>query len=124
MCSVLLLILFVLMIRRPPRSTRTDTLFPYATLFRSVRDWTDHLFARISAGSGCKGVRHRDDGHPDHRRLWLGNWRHSSPIAFRADDLSLARSRSQIFHKSRRSEERRVGTECVSQLRSRWAPDH
>src|SRR3546814_3890256 len=25
------------MIRRPPRSTRTDTLFPYATLFRSVR---------------------------------------------------------------------------------------
>src|SRR3546814_1239593 len=26
------------MIRRPPRSTRTDTLFPYTTLFRSVRD--------------------------------------------------------------------------------------
>src|SRR3546814_9506784 len=30
-----------LMIRRPPRSTRTDTLFPYTTLFRSV-----HLFER------------------------------------------------------------------------------
>src|SRR3546814_9190815 len=31
------------MIRRPPRSTRTDTLFPYTTLFRSgreVRDWS------------------------------------------------------------------------------------
>src|SRR3546814_12248692 len=28
-------LLFVLMIRRPPRSTRTDTLFPYTTLFRS-----------------------------------------------------------------------------------------
>src|SRR3546814_4738409 len=27
--------MFYLMIRRPPRSTRTDTLFPYATLFRS-----------------------------------------------------------------------------------------
>src|SRR3546814_12341760 len=27
--------LFFLMIRRPPRSTRTDTLFPYTTLFRS-----------------------------------------------------------------------------------------
>src|SRR3546814_2858615 len=27
------------MIRRPPRSTRTDTLFPYTTLFRSVRPW-------------------------------------------------------------------------------------
>src|SRR3546814_11509814 len=31
-CSVF----FFLMIRRPPRSTRTDTLFPYTTLFRSV----------------------------------------------------------------------------------------
>src|SRR3546814_5947462 len=27
--------IFLLMIRRPPRSTRTDTLFPYTTLFRS-----------------------------------------------------------------------------------------
>src|SRR3546814_11279696 len=31
-----LYICFFLMIRRPPRSTRTDTLFPYTTLFRSV----------------------------------------------------------------------------------------
>src|SRR3546814_6996970 len=29
-------VIFFLMIRRPPRSTRTDTLFPYTTLFRSV----------------------------------------------------------------------------------------
>src|SRR3546814_14725696 len=29
---------FFLMIRRPPRSTRTDTLFPYTTLFRSRPD--------------------------------------------------------------------------------------
>src|SRR3546814_15045746 len=29
-------IIFFLMIRRPPRSTRTDTLFPYTTLFRSA----------------------------------------------------------------------------------------
>src|SRR3546814_16327324 len=42
MCSVYvfhrplhLCVLFFLMIRRPPRSTRTDTLFPYTTLFRS-----------------------------------------------------------------------------------------
>src|SRR3546814_4524518 len=27
------------MIRRPPRSTRTDTLFPYTTLFRSKENW-------------------------------------------------------------------------------------
>src|SRR3546814_9446826 len=31
------LMFFFLMIRRPPRSTRTDTLFPYTTLFRSGR---------------------------------------------------------------------------------------
>src|SRR3546814_11411408 len=30
--------MFFLMIRRPPRSTRTDTLFPYTTLFRSAVD--------------------------------------------------------------------------------------
>src|SRR3546814_20877321 len=30
------IIFFFLMIRRPPRSTRTDTLFPYTTLFRSL----------------------------------------------------------------------------------------
>src|SRR3546814_9716198 len=29
------------MIRRPPRSTRTDTLFPYTTLFRSHRAWSE-----------------------------------------------------------------------------------
>src|SRR3546814_2662704 len=32
-----LIYFFFLMIRRPPRSTRTDTLFPYTTLFRSPR---------------------------------------------------------------------------------------
>src|SRR3546814_2133851 len=31
-------VIFVLMIRRPPRSTRTDTLFPYTTLFRSLEN--------------------------------------------------------------------------------------
>src|SRR3546814_11744546 len=37
----ILILLFFLMIRRPPRSTRTDTLFPYTTLFRST-----HLHGR------------------------------------------------------------------------------
>src|SRR3546814_12765045 len=41
MCSLLALealcrMFFLLMLRRPPRSTRTDTLFPYTTLFRST----------------------------------------------------------------------------------------
>src|SRR3546814_1909483 len=43
------------MIRRPPRSTRTDTLFPYTTLFRSVRtdrrQRSGHPAARPQAGS-------------------------------------------------------------------------
>src|SRR3546814_4983956 len=50
-----MLCFFFLMIRRPPRSTRTDTLFPYTTLFRSSFDidqqrtqivamWTDPAF--------------------------------------------------------------------------------
>src|SRR3546814_9913839 len=34
----MLYVVFFLMIRRPPRSTRTDTLFPYTTLFRSESD--------------------------------------------------------------------------------------
>src|SRR3546814_8118191 len=40
------MVVFFLMIRRPPRSTRTDTLFPYTTLFRS---FIRHLPARACA---------------------------------------------------------------------------
>src|SRR3546814_13531434 len=36
LCVCFLSLFFFLMIRRPPRSTRTDTLFPYTTLFRSL----------------------------------------------------------------------------------------
>src|SRR3546814_12217591 len=41
-----LLFFFFLMIRRPPRSTRTDTLFPYTTLFRST-----HAASRSGGGT-------------------------------------------------------------------------
>src|SRR3546814_6383382 len=41
--STMFLVFFFLMIRRPPRSTRTDTLFPYTTLFRS---WLSYRFPR------------------------------------------------------------------------------
>src|SRR3546814_10199451 len=37
------------MIRRPPRSTRTDTLFPYTTLFRSERRDEKHAALRVGA---------------------------------------------------------------------------
>src|SRR3546814_7348964 len=45
---------FFLMIRRPPRSTRTDTLFPYTTLFRSIVSWTTVLprGCAVPAGRG------------------------------------------------------------------------
>src|SRR3546814_1603832 len=54
---------FFLMIRRPPRSTRTDTLFPYTTLFRS--DGGHRVRARVlhhrgRAGSPEPGQRGRD----------------------------------------------------------------
>src|SRR3546814_9411913 len=52
------------MIRRPPRSTRTDTLFPYTTLFRSVyldllrgHGAGDH--AEVAAGHRLRRHRHR-----------------------------------------------------------------
>src|SRR3546814_2154503 len=47
--SVIVLVFF-LMIRRPPRSTRTDTLFPYTTLFRSVSGDRGQRFERRVAG--------------------------------------------------------------------------
>src|SRR3546814_17395971 len=43
-------IFFFLMIRRPPRSTRTDTLFPYTTLFRSPRDVTTFVMPSLLKG--------------------------------------------------------------------------
>src|SRR3546814_12535006 len=50
-------VFFFLMIRRPPRSTRTDTLFPYTTLFRSfhAQTATGKLNAEITptTPSGC-----------------------------------------------------------------------
>src|SRR3546814_9476581 len=39
----LVVFFFLLMIRRPPRSTRTDTLFPYTTLFRSLLAGDHHV---------------------------------------------------------------------------------
>src|SRR3546814_15208578 len=43
-CSMLC---FFLRIRRPPRSTRTDTLFPYTTLFRSLSGPQDLMYATL-----------------------------------------------------------------------------
>src|SRR3546814_15825091 len=66
--------LLFLMIRRPPRSTRTDTLFPYTTLFRSqhVLRQGQHHRARAPRGGGVEGTADHlrdapgviDLGHP------------------------------------------------------------
>src|SRR3546814_16343660 len=45
--SCLNLLVFFLIIRRPPRSTRTDTLFPYTTLFRS---WVEESCKALIVG--------------------------------------------------------------------------
>src|SRR3546814_1564909 len=60
---------FFLMIRRPPRSTRTDTPFPYTTLFRSKLVDHHHLRDGIGMTSGDHqrhGAAHRmaDEGGP------------------------------------------------------------
>src|SRR3546814_16770685 len=47
--SFLVLLFFFLMIRRPPRSTRTDTLFPYTTLFREGDEQYLHQFGALRA---------------------------------------------------------------------------
>src|SRR3546814_5798372 len=50
------------MIRRPPRSTRTDTLFPYTTLFRSL--WHHHLvIAQIGNEDAQRRLTHRKANH-------------------------------------------------------------
>src|SRR3546814_7064085 len=49
------------MIRRPPRSTRTDTLFPYTTLFRSGCRWTTpHETVRCGADASDSSPSCRD----------------------------------------------------------------
>src|SRR3546814_19306933 len=76
---------FFLMIRRPPRSTRTDTLFPYTTLFRAERRWEtsneglgrDPPVAegdpRRAAGAAPGDSAHRKAvPQADHRRPALG----------------------------------------------------
>src|SRR3546814_18837966 len=134
------------MIRRPPRSTRTDTLFPYTTLFRSDR--RRHRY-RISPHrpEGDSAVRRRDHGAWLPSRLfggylvWQGRRGHSAreggngqrnqnlgeglraAVSGWTDHpgrkVQQGRGRLGTL---RRSEERRVGKECVSTCRSRWSP--
>src|SRR3546814_17980552 len=58
------------MIRRPPRSTRTDTLFPYTTLFRSVSENFAHhrnprLALRFEFGFQLRRIARKDEAEAD-----------------------------------------------------------
>src|SRR3546814_5741906 len=77
-------VVFFLMMRRPPRSTRTDTLFPYTTLVRSA----DRTFPPNTGIFASAGRRHRK-----HQGLGLASAQ-SQPIEIRIPAF-LYRSRSR-----------------------------
>src|SRR3546814_11926473 len=109
------------MIRRPPRSTRTDARFPYTTLFRSSMCLCDKLFClhdgRVWNASPARyqgmteAAAQRGDFIVEGHRLSFAT---TGPRAL--DRLC------GLIDGARRSEERRVGKECVSTCRSRWSP--
>src|SRR3546814_2159663 len=78
------------MIRRPPRSTRTDTLFPYTTLFRSA----------LSAAAGLSAGRGADHGAATH----AGTGTRATRPARRLSDRRF-HARRLCARPSRRSEE-------------------
>src|SRR3546814_12168452 len=110
------------MIRRPPRSTRTDTLFPYTTLFRSEMIGAEGDVEMVAAG---QAVLRDVDKRPAH---------HTAQGVFHHAIVSQTVAAHFLGHVAPRpdcgrlilprSEERRVGKECVSTCRSRWSPYH
>src|SRR3546814_18041720 len=112
-CSLChLCVVFFLMIRRPPISTRTDTLFPYTTLFRSA-GMDQHDLTTLAA-QAKRAVGRQAVERPVYPLL-----RHMKRGADRMADRQ-----PRVDDACHRSEERRVGKECVSTCRSRWSPYH
>src|SRR3546814_14668741 len=126
------------MIRRPPRSTRTDTLFPYTTLFRSRppgdagddRRGVDRRSVRRRARTRAAFRPDRRPAEPCQRtggRAAYGGARAAECGGGRRALLPRRRRVSAScsgLGRPPRSEERRVGKECVSTGRSRWSPVH
>src|SRR3546814_13468327 len=119
------------MLRRPPRSTRTDTLFPYSTLFRSelrrsIRSW----LVLQRAGDAVAIERSPAAIAPQVIRCaeFAGNIRRliGDDEAVACNERGNAADRRSVVECGNvlRSEERRVGKECVSTCRSRWSPYH
>src|SRR3546814_17551496 len=103
--------------RRPPRSTRTDTLFPYTTLFRSAQ--TGRL---SSTDPNLQNIPIRTETGRQIRDAFIAAPGHVIVAAdYSQIELRLAAHMADV---PERSEERRVGKECVSTCRSRWATEH
>src|SRR3546814_14835017 len=119
-----------LMIRRPPRSTRTDTLFPYPTLFRSkpvAREDGVHTAgssSQISDGAAAvimmTAERAQQLGLTPRARVVDTCLVGVDPVLMLTGPIDA----TQRLLERTRSEERRVGKECVSTCRSRWSPYH
>src|SRR3546814_18088076 len=122
---------FFLMIRRPPRSTRTDTLFPYTTLFRSVGDssqWFELPGGPVRFAIGAEYRRETASYAYDDLVSSGATFLNAIP-AFNPPSFAVKEAYGEIdvpiFRDKPflRSEERCVGKECVSTCRSRWSPD-
>src|SRR3546814_15821608 len=114
-----------LMIRRPPRSTRTDTLFPYTTRFRSL----DQLGVALNSGRSIMlyGPAGTGKTYISARLARLFSEAIWVPYAIAVNDAVVEIYDPQIHQRldeDERSEERRVGKECISTCRSRWSPYH
>src|SRR3546814_15960381 len=76
------------MIRRPPRSTRTDTLFPYTTLFRSV-----HSALRNKANTDLQAESQARDKLRQNKRFPASPRYHNSPVFSASNPLLNTRTR-------------------------------
>src|SRR3546814_15650989 len=111
--------IFFLRIRRPPGSKRTDTLFPYTTLFRSQEKKLFACMAEVYAGFSeytDAQVGRIIDYLEESGQL-------DNTIIFYCSDNG-ASGEGSPNGSVNRSAERRVGKECVSTCRSRWSPYH
>src|SRR3546814_5517875 len=104
-------VFFFLMIRRPPRSTRTDTLFPYTTLFRSI---AGHARRRTRA---AQAGRHRAAGPAAHRAERTGRGAQAGAGKARpaviAGNPAARRARPGAGRGGRMAEPARAGLGCA-----------
>src|SRR3546814_1267612 len=81
-------VFFFLMIRRPPRSTRTDTLFPYTTLFRSH---VAALVQELVEGMLAVGARLAPDDRTGRLAHRMPGQRHPLAVGFHVELLQVGR---------------------------------